>query len=74
MTINWNFIAEMEGRRQLSGYVPAATDSQSGVTIATGVDLGHRTLAEIQQWPISDRLKQTIEPYVSLLGSAAVTA
>jgi hypothetical protein len=74
MAIDWNFIAELEGRRQLKGYVPAVDTSQSGVTIATGVDLGHHTRDEIQKWPISDSLKQKISPYLGLRGAAAVAA
>ena len=37
--IDWNFISEREGSRILTGYVPDAKGSKSGVTIATGFDL-----------------------------------
>jgi GH24 family phage-related lysozyme (muramidase) len=74
MTIDWDFIAELEGRRQLKGYVPAAATSQSGVTIATGVDLGHHTAREIAAWPIADSLKLKIAPYVGRVRQDAVAA
>ena len=37
--IDWDFILEQEGFR-LKGYVPDAKNSKSGVTIASGFDLG----------------------------------
>ncbi len=42
MAIDWDFISSLEGDQRLAGYVPAADVSESGVTIATGVDLGQR--------------------------------
>ncbi len=40
--IDWKFIGELEGSR-LQGYVPDAEHSNSGVTIATGFDVGAMT-------------------------------
>jgi len=40
--INWNFIAAREGFK-LNGYVPDPQRSHSGVTIATGFDIGNAT-------------------------------
>ena len=39
--IDFTFIEKLEGYR-LEGYVPDAENSQSGVTIASGFDLGQR--------------------------------
>ncbi len=69
--IDWKFIAELEGGVQLKGYVPAASTSNSGVTIATGVDLGARTLKEISKWPIADSLKVKLAPYLGRKGQEA---
>jgi len=38
--VNYSFISELEGGAQLKGYVPDAANSKSGVTIATGFDIG----------------------------------
>ena len=38
--VNYSFISELEGGAQLNGYVPDAANSKSGVTIATGFDIG----------------------------------
>ncbi|MFH7191036.1 pesticin C-terminus-like muramidase, partial [Klebsiella pneumoniae] len=40
------FTAQYEGGQRTAGYVPNA--GQSGVTIATGVDLGQRTLSDVR--------------------------
>lgn len=41
--INFTFIETLEGGKTCSGYVPDAQNSRSGVTIATGFDIGQRT-------------------------------
>lgn len=79
-SIDWGFISLSEGGQQRQGYVP--TDSQgrvvgkSGVTIATGVDLGQRTAEEIRAWFPSayEVLINTLTPYAGLTGDAAVAA
>ena len=43
--INWDFILEQEGF-ETTGYVPDADNSKSGVTIASGLDLGARKLSD----------------------------
>ena len=67
--IDWNFISDREGSRILSGYVPDAKGSKSGVTIATGFDLGARNLADLKGLPksIIDKLK----PYLGIKGAQA---
>lgn len=71
MAIDWKFIGEKEGS-SLKGYVPDATGSQSGVTIAGGVDLGQRSPDEIEGLPISDALKLKLTPYVGYKAQEAV--
>ena len=67
--IDWNFISEREGSRILTGYVPDAKGSKSGVTIATGFDLGARRASDLAGLPkaIIDKLT----PYLGIKGAAA---
>lgn len=69
--IDWDFIQELEGRR-LSGYVPDPTNSHSGVTVASGVDLGQITSAELAMLPAP--LQAKLLPFVGLQKLAAVSA
>lgn len=41
--INFDFISKLEGGATCTGYVPDAQHSKSGVTIATGFDIGQRS-------------------------------
>lgn len=66
--IDWNFIGDLEGER-LIGYVPNAEGSKSGVTIATGFDLGARNESDIKDLPIE--LQNKLKPYLGLKGDAA---
>lgn len=72
MAINWTFISDLEGGQQLNGYVPAATTSKSGVTIATGVDIGQMSADGIDRLDISPTLKETLKPYAGVIGQEAV--
>lgn len=47
--IDFKFIAELEGN-SLVGYVPDPENSNSGVTIAAGFDLGCRTRTELRKF------------------------
>ncbi|TVR97801.1 MAG: peptidase [Rhodospirillales bacterium] len=71
MGIDWSFISQLEGGRRLTGYVPAAAFSQSGVTVATGCDLGQRSRAEIDALNIPESLKAKLRPYADLKTAAA---
>ena len=66
MNIDWDFISELEGGQILEGYVPAVEKSQSGVTIATGVDLGQKSEASIDALAIPDTLKAKLKPYAGM--------
>lgn len=69
------FLERQEGRR-LKGYVPKRRDGsplgRSGVTIATGVDLGQWSTEEINRLVIPQSLKANLMPYVGLKGEAAL--
>lgn len=61
--INWNFIAAREGTL-LRGYVPNPTTSHSGVTIATGFDIGNASADTIASLPPD--LARKLAPYLGL--------
>lgn len=69
--IDWKFIAQLEGER-LVGYVPDPVTSQSGVTIAAGVDLGQLTSTELALLPAT--LQTKLLPYLGLRQAAAERA
>ena len=60
--IDWDFISKKEGGAQLKGYVPDPEGSKSGVTIATGFDLGARSLKDISG--LSPELQAKLAPYL----------
>ncbi len=71
--INWRRIAAFEGNR-LDGYVPTKGGlplGHSGVTVATGVDLGAMTEAGLDTLDIPRALKGKLRPYLGLRGAAA---
>jgi len=67
-----DFIARLEGGSMTRGYVPDAMNSRSGVTIATGFDLGQRHMADLQGLHLPDALCQRLAPYLGLTGSSAL--
>ncbi|WP_225887917.1 pesticin C-terminus-like muramidase [Myxococcus xanthus] len=69
--VDWDFIAEQEGRAVQDGYVPDATGSKSGVTVGTGVDLGARDMNDLDRLGLSDALKTKLEPYLGKTGQDA---
>ncbi len=66
--IDWDFIAEREGNR-LIGYVPNVDGSKSGVTIASGFDLGTRNENDIKDLPSS--IQDKLKPFLGLKGQPA---
>lgn len=68
--IDWNFIASLEGSRVLHGYVPDPETSHSGVTIATGCDLGALSLSMLPLFPLE--LAATLKRYHGMTGKVAV--
>jgi hypothetical protein len=69
--VNFGFISQLEGGPVLKGYVPEPEYSSSGVTIATGFDLGQRSADEVMQMlPVS--LARKLSPYCGQKKRAAV--
>lgn len=64
------FIHELEGC-SLTGYVPAPKNSNSGVTIATGYDIGQRYTTEIIN-AFNEELARKLTPYAGLTKQEAV--
>jgi len=72
--INFNFIKGNEGRKT-TAYVPTnkqdgSVIGQSGVTIATGFDLGQQDISSISQ--LSKPLQEKLIPYLGVKKDAAV--
>jgi len=67
--IDWDFISKKEGGSKTDGYVPNPEGSKSGVTIATGFDLGARGAQDLRGLPLS--LKEKLAPYLGLQGMVA---
>lgn len=64
------FIEEVEGKAITKGYVPDSKNSNSGVTIATGVDLGSKGQDFLDK--LSPELANKLKPYVGLKKEKAV--
>jgi len=62
-------IAEYEGNK-LIGYVPNAKNSKSGVTIASGLDLGARNVNDLKGLP--KNIINKLKPFLGLKGNEAV--
>lgn len=69
--IDYTFIADREGSLRLEGYVPAASVSKSGVTIATGFDLGQRNRSDLLALLLPMSLVDTLIPYLEVKGVEA---
>ncbi|MEE2023587.1 pesticin C-terminus-like muramidase [Alkalimonas mucilaginosa] len=73
--VDFDFIAELEGKAQLKGYVPDPAHSNSGVTIATGFDIGQRSESDIiNLLPEHPELVDKLVPYCGLKRIDAVIA
>ena len=66
--IDFDFILEKEGFKT-QGYVPDPENSKSGVTIASGFDLGARVLEDLKGLP--DNIVELLTPFLSLKGANA---
>ena len=67
--IDWDFIGVKEGKRVLKGYVPKTKNMKSGVTIATGFDLGQRNLSDLAGLPKD--IINILTPYLGIKGASA---
>lgn len=68
--INFKFISELEGT-EITGYVPNAGNSKSGASIASGFDIGQRTVNELGD-AFSTELADKLAPYAEATGEVAV--
>jgi len=66
--INWDFILEQEGF-ETTGYVPDAENSKSGVTIASGFDLGARKESDLKGLP--EDIIALLTPFLGFTGAEA---
>jgi len=66
--IDFDFILKQEGFKT-EGYVPEATRSKSGVTIASGFDLGARNENDLKGLP--QDIIDTLKPYLGVKGTEA---
>lgn len=71
--IDYKFLSNLEGGGQTIGYVPAAAVSKSGVTIATGFDLGQRDEKDLKSLKLSSSLVAKLKPYLGVKGESAQT-
>ena len=79
MAINTDYIREIlerfEGKGISKGYVPADKSGKplgaSGVTIATGLDLGQQTGAGLEKMGLPLRIVGLLRPYLGVKGQAA---
>lgn len=69
--IDYKFLSVLEGGSKTSGYVPAASISKSGVTIATGFDLGQRNENDLKRLKLNMNLITKLKPYLGLKGKSA---
>ena len=73
--INWDFISAREGGAQLQGYLPMEGENvvgKSGLTVATGFDVGQMSEEELMRSPLSDEIKAKLSPYVGKKGQDAL--
>ena len=69
--IDYKFISDLEGGSKTTGYVPAASVSKSGVTIATGFDLGQRNETDLKSLKIDPLLINKLKPFLGVKGANA---
>ncbi|MBS0425485.1 MAG: peptidase [Proteobacteria bacterium] len=62
--IDYKFLSDLEGGCETVGDVPAAQVSKSGVTIATGFDLGQRSEADLNKIGLPVSLVIKLKPYL----------
>ena len=62
--VDHQFISDREGGSQTTGYVPASGVSNSGVTVATGFDLGSRSMSDLNGLGLDSALATKLKPYL----------
>ncbi|MFH0227235.1 pesticin C-terminus-like muramidase [Vibrio furnissii] len=71
LMINFDFIKELEGVKK-DGYVPDVKNSSSGVTIASGFDLGARSKSDLLALGLPQTLVDKLTPYLGYKKDEAV--
>ena len=69
--IDYAFLSKLEGGSRTDGYVPAPNTSSSGVTIATGFDLGQRNTTDLAGLGLPPNLVNRLAPYLGMQGAVA---
>ena len=70
--INWKFIEEQEGSGVTVGYVPKTKNDKSGVTVASGFDLGGKTEQDlIERYKLNPETITQLVPFMGLQGQSA---
>lgn len=72
--IDYKFISDREGGSITEAYVPASEVSKSGVTVATGFDLGQRNESDLNNLGLSAELVTKLKPYLGKTAKAASDA
>lgn len=72
--IDYGFISDREGGSLTTGYVPAGGVSNSGVTIATGFDLGARNIGDLNALSLEGPLVDKLKPYLGKIKKDAEDA
>lgn len=69
--IDYKFLSDLEGGSKTIGYVPAAAVSKSGVTIATGFDLGQRNVSDLKKLKLDSVLINKLKSYLGAKSTSA---
>lgn len=72
--VDHQFISDREGGSRTTGYVPASGVSNSGVTVATGFDLGARNESDLNGLGLDAALVTKLKPYLGKAKKAAEDA
>lgn len=64
--VDYAFLSKLEGGCRTGGYIPDLEKSKSGVTIATGFDLGARNEDDLHRLGIRGSLFKKLTPYLGL--------
>lgn len=70
--INFQFIGELEGGVKTTAYVPDPENSQSGVTVSVGFDLGARNINDLNRLGLNKELVEKLKPYLLIKKEVAV--
>lgn len=73
LNVDFDFIRELEGGAQTKGYVPEDKPggNESGVTIASGFDLGQWDVQGARKAGVPDALLTKLKPYFGVKGTEA---